>query len=105
MRLKFPLFNAHIDTVVEDNFKKSKRRKLRSPTVIQTSSPEPTITVVEGEAQPEEESFNQETTNNTEENNDPKPVLMVEVDNVQHEKFKKTEEVKVNKLMNSLHKM
>lgn len=31
-----------------------------------------------------------------EEQNKPKPVLMVEIDNVEHEKYKKTEEVKVS---------
>lgn len=37
-----------------------------------------------------------------EEQNKPKPVLMVEVDNVEHEKYKKTEEVKVSFLNFSL---
>nr|XP_018912993.1 PREDICTED: lon protease homolog, mitochondrial-like isoform X1 [Bemisia tabaci] len=92
MRLKYPMLNDGIDVVVE-NGERSRRGKHRNRKRLQQivvepippdPVPQPDTTVVsdteplkvEGEAK------------------EPQPVLMVEVENVVHENFKQTEEVK-----------
>lgn len=110
MKLRFPLTNVEIDTVVEDVSNTLKKRRVRSklkPIHQTTISSEESVPVEEtkpvppelgSDTQPpvSEEPVAAETLGATSENNEPQNFLMVEVVNVLHDKFKKTEEVKVS---------
>ncbi len=116
VRLKFPFSDAQIDIVVEETVKKTKRTRNRGklsaimpPTPPQT--PPPVVgtvnavgEVVSSEVIPEVPSSKEQSVPPVD-NGDKAPILMVEVVNVQHEKFKRTEEVKVILVFKSLSKM
>ena len=88
MTIKYPLFNTSINVSLEDTELEKKRRKRRKKKVAVESS----ASGDEGEKS-ETSSDSQETS--TEESTKPQPILMIEVENVTHEKFRQTEEVKV----------
>lgn len=93
MRLKFPLCNTYIDIVVEDSSRRSKRQKSKLRTALPnvTESVPETVTEELPEAVGDPEPPAQ-----VEQPQDVKqPILMVETENIQHDKFRKTEEVKV----------
>ena len=113
MKLRFPLTNVEIDTVVEDNSNPLKKRRLRGklkPIPASTVSteervpleevksvvPEPVVDAQTTAPTAQEEPLGTETLGPSSENNEPPNLLMVEVVNVLHDKFKKTEEVKVS---------
>lgn len=73
MKLKFPLFNVELDVAREESDAERRRRKYRN-TRKQKAEPEP-------EAEPVKKL-------------PPDQVVMVKVENMVHEKFKQTEEVK-----------
>jgi ATP-dependent Lon protease len=87
VKIKYPLFNANINVTVADETDSEKRRrkhqkKLKKTSISQseksknekpTSSSQKTRPLAEGEKQ---------------------PLLMVEVENISHEPYKQTEEVK-----------
>ncbi|PSN42694.1 Lon protease [Blattella germanica] len=87
MTIKYPLFNTSINVSLEDTELEKKRRKRRKKKVAVESS----ASGDEGEKS-ETSSDSQETS--TEESTKPQPILMIEVENVTHEKFRQTEEVK-----------
>ncbi|RVE40976.1 hypothetical protein evm_014374 [Chilo suppressalis] len=76
MKLKFPLFNVEFDVTREESDAERRRRKHRS-TRKQRSEPEVTDTEKEAPKKPP-----------------PDQVMMVKVENMMHEKFQQTEEVK-----------
>lgn len=76
MKLKFPPFNNEFNVNVEETDAEKRRRKHRNIKNTQTAKIIPPLTKEEVEKGAVE------------------PVLMVEVENVTHDKFKQTEEVK-----------
>lgn len=106
VRIKYPFSNAQIDIVIEEISRKNKRvrHKIKSPTLSTPAAAElPTPAAAE---LPEEINENVVSSEKVEENNinqdqisqsedQKRSILMVEVVNVQHDKFRKTEEVKV----------
>lgn len=86
MTIKFPIFNTSINVSLEDTDVEKRRRKRRKKKIaVESSSDE--------EEKSDAANDSQETS--TEDFLKPQPVLMVEVENVTHEKFRQTEEVKV----------
>lgn len=102
MKLTFPLLNTTINVPVEDTVagsKKSRRATLRKKAEgksnepaekVQEASPEP---VLKENAKKADSVENKATAGETVP--DSQPLLMVEVVNVTHEKFRQTEEIKV----------
>lgn len=88
MTIKFPLFKTSINVSLEDTDVERRRRKRRKKKNAVDSS-----TVTDEGEKSDASSNSQETF--TEDITKPQPVLMVEVENVTHEKFRQTEEVKV----------
>lgn len=89
MKLTFPIFNTTMNVFVEDTETDKRRRKLRNRQKQRTSTA--TTEVKSDEEIPE--------TSSPEKPEEPKakekePLLMVEVENVVHNKFRQTEEVK-----------
>ncbi|KAL0870322.1 hypothetical protein ABMA27_005341 [Loxostege sticticalis] len=78
MKLKFPIFNTEFNVTREESDAERRRRKYRN-TRKQKSEPEP-------EAQKEKPEKKDKAT--------PDQVMMVKVENMMHEKFQQTEEVK-----------
>lgn len=81
MTLKFPLINTEMNVFVEDADRvrrKRNNRKLRPG----TTSIDPAAPTADASSEVKKEAL-------------PQPVLMVEVENIVHEKFRQTEEVKV----------
>lgn len=103
MRIKYPLSNAQVDIVVEDtNRRSSKRSRTKNrpttPSVpaVESSQDVSSLSIEEITQTAEPLVEQSDPTLTSESNQDVKqPVLMVEVENVQHDKFRKTEEVKV----------
>lgn len=104
MRLKYPLSNTHIDIFVEDNVKKNKRFRNKSRFLSasnkESSSSRPLASpekpksaeTTEVPADSSAKSADQATQTEADQKD---PVLLAEVINIQHDKFTKTNEVKV----------
>jgi Lon-like ATP-dependent protease len=88
MTIKFPLFKTSINVSLEDTDVERRRRKRRKKKTAVDSS-----TTSDETEKSDASSDSQDTS--TEDITKPQPVLMVEVENVTHEKFRQTEEVKV----------
>lgn len=88
MTIKFPLFKTSINVSVEDTDVERRRRKRRKKKTAVDSS----TSTDEGE---KSDASNDSQDTSEEEVPKLQPVLMVEVENVTHEKFRQTEEVKV----------
>jgi Lon-like ATP-dependent protease len=87
MTIKFPIFKTSINVSVEDTDVDKRRRKRRKKK-----------NAVESSSTDDEEKADAANDSHEETPEDilkPQPVLMVEVENVTHEKFRQTEEVKV----------
>lgn len=107
VRLKYPLSNTHIDIFVEDNVKKNKRFRNKSRFLSasnkESSSSRPVASpekqkVTESTESPESpvDSTAKSTDEAAQTEADQKnPVLLAEVVNIEHDKFTKTNEVKV----------
>ncbi|KAJ9594735.1 hypothetical protein L9F63_013945, partial [Diploptera punctata] len=81
MTIKYPLFKTSINVSLEDtDLEKRKRKRRKKKNAVESSS--------------NDEGEKSETASETEEPPKQLPVLMVEVENVTHEKFRQTEEVK-----------
>lgn len=106
MKLTFPLLNATIHVPVDDSVsggKPSRRLLIRKKTenkvpepvqkIEESSTPENKVT--EGVQEKVEEKITPPT-DTTAQTGTPQPILMVEVVNITHEKFKQTEEIKVS---------
>lgn len=94
MRLKYPMLNDGIDVVVENGERlrrgKHRNRKRLQQIVVEPIPPDPV-------PQPDTTEVSDTEPLKVEgEAKEPQPVLMVEVENVVHENFKQTEEVKVS---------
>lgn len=104
MKLTFPLLNTTITVPVDDTMSNSKisrrslRKKMESKIMDQTEKVEkisetdsteikPPLDTPEKSAEKPVDSSTAQTSN--------QPILMVEVVNITHEKFKQTEEIKV----------
>jgi Lon-like ATP-dependent protease len=98
MTIKFPLFKTSINVSLEDTDIERRRRKRRKKKNAVDSS---TVTD-EGE---KSDASNSSQDTSTEDITKPQPVLMVEVENVTHEKFRQTEEVKVKAKLQLLEKI
>lgn len=85
MKLKFPLFNIELDVAREETDAERRRRKYRS-TRKQKAETESKVL--------EEETDEKESDKKTSKKVAPEQVLMAKVENVMHDKFKQTEEVK-----------
>ncbi|XP_022900819.2 lon protease homolog, mitochondrial isoform X1 [Onthophagus taurus] len=102
VKLKFPIFNTSINVFVEESDAEKRRRKLRNAqrakkpdakieTKTETKPDPKTATKTETKT----ESKTAEATSKEKSKETPKePLLMVEVENVVHNKFRQTEEVK-----------
>jgi Lon-like ATP-dependent protease len=88
MTIKFPLFKTSINVSLEDSDVEKKRRKRRK----KKSAVESAANTNE-EERPDAANGTQDVS--TEDIPRQQPVLMVEVENVTHEPFRETEEVKV----------
>lgn len=112
MRIQYPFTNTQIDVVLEENAKtKSKRHRSKfrqsSNTTSIVEEPSSAISVESAESDLSETkevpiidaAEEPVVTATAEDLPGPKPVLIVEVENIQHDKFKKTEEVKVSDLL------
>ena len=84
LTIKYPLFKTSINVSLEDTDVEKRRRKRRKKK-----------NAVESSSNDNEEK-SETATELADEAPKPQPVLMVEVENVVHEKFKQTDEVKVN---------
>lgn len=104
VKLRFPLLNTTLNVTVDENQttspKKSSRRstsrKSRSD-VQRAPSPgkvvdEAAVTTTSEQTEPEKKASEEPETAQT---TDSAPILMVEVVNVTHDKFRQTEEIKV----------
>jgi Lon-like ATP-dependent protease len=88
MTIKFPLFKTSINVSLEDTDVERRRRKRRKKkTAVESSS--------STDETEKSDAANDSPDASPEEFPKPQPVLMVEVENVTHEKFRQTEEVKV----------
>lgn len=96
MKLTFPLLNTTITVPVDDTVtsgkisRRSLRKKAENKAVEQTTKTEKVSETSSTEVKPPADSTTQSTTQSN-----GQPILMVEVVNVTHEKFKQTEEIKV----------
>lgn len=85
MKLTFPLFNTTMNVFVEESETEKRRRKLRNNRMKKSSDIKP----VEAEKEkPKAETVDTKVRDKKE------PLMMVEVENVIHNKFRQTEEVK-----------
>ena len=80
MTLKFPLINTKMNVFVEDADRVRRKRNNRKPRPAVATTTDPQAVDAPGE---------------TKKDVLPQPVLMVEVENIVHDKFRQTEEVKV----------
>lgn len=98
MKLTFPLLNTTITVPVDDtvNSGKISRRSLRKKTENKVLEKiEKVDEMSSTEVKPPVDPSSEKTTEKSSASQSGQPVLMVEVVNVTHEKFKQTEEIKV----------
>lgn len=88
MTIKFPLFKTSINVSLEETDVERRRRKRKKKKNAVESA-----TNTDEEEKPDASSDIQDVS--TEDIPRQQPVLMVEVENITHEKFRQTEEVKV----------
>ncbi|XP_025829342.1 lon protease homolog, mitochondrial-like [Agrilus planipennis] len=86
MKLNFPLFKTTLNVFVEENEEKGRRNRRKKSIAPTVKSAETEKKVTETEKRESEEKVSKEAK--------PEPVLMVEVENIIHNKFRQNEEVK-----------
>lgn len=107
MKLNFPILNASINVSVEDTDGERRRRTRKKK---KTATPSPDVAAVSSDTMAEADKnkdgkAKKEETVSEEPVQKQQPVLMVKVENVVHEKFQQTEEVKVLLLDFTLYKV